>query len=218
MNSHLTTSYPPRSPEISDYIHYPTLCVGEAGMVIHVSCKSEFGSIHLVRALPNRAAAGILRLDIQRQPLLFTSPFFIFFANPSIKFRMSEKVFFPRSFLGTCVDFDQKSAPLRVARCIWKFWAVVAPLTLGIGLLCYFWFQFPHFFSTFFSKMLLQVWGAPNSLREKIVKAREARRKKEKSGVWNLEFLESKDVHLNCRVAIRSELQESQNVFVTITT
>jgi hypothetical protein len=41
------------------------------------------------------------------------------------------------------VDFDQASTPLRVARCFWKFWAVVALLTLGIGLLCYFCFQFP---------------------------------------------------------------------------
>lgn len=49
------------------------------------------------------------------------------------------------------VDFDKESSSLRVARCFWKFWAVVAPLTLGIGLLCYFWFQFPHFFRDLFS-------------------------------------------------------------------
>jgi len=45
------------------------------------------------------------------------------------------------------VDFDEDSTPLRVAWCFWKFWAVVAPLTLGIGVLCYLWFQFPGFFS-----------------------------------------------------------------------
>lgn len=76
------------------------------------------------------------------------------------------------------VDFDQKSAPLRVARCIWKFWAVVAPLTLGIGLLCYFWFQFPHFFSTFWK----EIWGS-KSYWKRSIEARKARREKANSGV-----------------------------------
>lgn len=56
------------------------------------------------------------------------------------------------------VDFDEESSPLRVARCFWKFWAVVAPLKLGIGLLCYFWFQFPHFFRDLFS-FLSELWS-----------------------------------------------------------
>jgi Mg2+ and Co2+ transporter CorA len=41
------------------------------------------------------------------------------------------------------VDFDKDSTPLHVARCFWKFWAVVGPLTITICLLCYCWFQFP---------------------------------------------------------------------------
>lgn len=42
------------------------------------------------------------------------------------------------------VDFDVDSAPLRVATSFWKFWAVVAPMTLGTCLLCIFWFQVPR--------------------------------------------------------------------------
>jgi Mg2+ and Co2+ transporter CorA len=74
------------------------------------------------------------------------------------------------------VDFDEKSTPLRVARCFWKFWAVVAPLTLGIGLLCYFWFQFPTFFS-----FLPELWSKRYWTR--IADTRKARRKQEKLGV-----------------------------------
>jgi Mg2+ and Co2+ transporter CorA len=74
------------------------------------------------------------------------------------------------------VDFDEVSTPLRVARCFWKFWAVVAPLTLGIGLLCYFWFQFPTFFS------FLPELGS-KSYWTRIADSRKARRKQEKHGV-----------------------------------
>lgn len=98
-------------------------------------------------------------------------------------------IFFPITGVSTVfsspffnVDFDQNSTPLQVAGCIWKFWAVVAPLTLGIGLLCYFWFRYPHFFSNFFTTLLSGLWGK-NSYWKMFVRAREARRKKEKSGV-----------------------------------
>lgn len=57
------------------------------------------------------------------------------------------------------VDFDDYSTPLRVARCFWKFWAIVAPLTLGIGFLCYFWFQFPKFFAFVPELMAPRGWG-----------------------------------------------------------
>jgi Mg2+ and Co2+ transporter CorA len=45
------------------------------------------------------------------------------------------------------VDFDEDSTPLRIAWCFWKFWAIAAPLTLGIGVLCFLWFSFPALFS-----------------------------------------------------------------------
>lgn len=74
------------------------------------------------------------------------------------------------------VDFDQDSAPLRVARCFWKFWAVVAPLTLGIGLLCYFWFQFPDFFAFLPELCSKGYWKG-------VIEKREARRKQARLGV-----------------------------------
>ena len=47
---------------------------------------------------------------IQRQPFLFiTSPFFILLWKAPVKISMSDKVFFPRSFLGTNIDFGQES-------------------------------------------------------------------------------------------------------------
>jgi Mg2+ and Co2+ transporter CorA len=80
------------------------------------------------------------------------------------------------------VDFDADSTPLRVARCFWKFWAVVAPLTFGTCLLCILWFQFPNDFS--FSHLFL-------SLRESLSvanwiqlgKMRKVRQKQGKLGV-----------------------------------
>jgi len=56
------------------------------------------------------------------------------------------------------VDFDKDSTPLRVAWCFWKFWAVVAPLTLGTGVLCYLWFRFPAFFSAMHEPFTRRFW------------------------------------------------------------
>jgi Mg2+ and Co2+ transporter CorA len=58
------------------------------------------------------------------------------------------------------VDFDEDSNPLRVAWCFWIFWAVVAPLTLGICLLCYIWFQFPAW-KDFWVRYLVKGWRYP---------------------------------------------------------
>jgi Mg2+ and Co2+ transporter CorA len=74
------------------------------------------------------------------------------------------------------VDFDEDSTPLRVALCFWKFWAVVAPLTLGIGVLCYLWFRFPGFFSFLHERFTRKFWS-------QYLEKRKARRRQEKLGV-----------------------------------
>jgi len=83
------------------------------------------------------------------------------------------------------VDFDTVSTPLRVARCFWKFWAVVAPLTFGTCLLCILWFQFPsnfhfsHLVSSVQEHWLVKSWIQASHER----KERKARRKQGKFGV-----------------------------------
>jgi Mg2+ and Co2+ transporter CorA len=74
------------------------------------------------------------------------------------------------------VDFDKDSTPLRVAWCFWKFWAVVAPMTLGIGALCYLWFRFPDFFSFSHESWMRESWS-------QFLERRTERRKQEKAGV-----------------------------------
>jgi Mg2+ and Co2+ transporter CorA len=72
------------------------------------------------------------------------------------------------------VDFDLDTTPLQIAWCFWKFWAVVAPLTLGIGVLCYLWFSFPAFFSIPHAPLTTKYWKDKRERR---------RKKQEKSGV-----------------------------------
>lgn len=74
------------------------------------------------------------------------------------------------------VDFDQTSRPLRVAACIWVFWSVVGPLTVGTGLLCWLWLRFPDV-----SASLRSWWEKQMSVRKerKGVKVEERRKRKE---------------------------------------
>lgn len=82
------------------------------------------------------------------------------------------------------IDFDEDSTPLRVARCFWKFWVFVGPLTFGMCLLCFFWIQFQGFFSGVFSRLFSPVYEFLEwQLRTRHLARRERRRANEMFGV-----------------------------------